>query len=609
MKKFAVDRLEILLLMAGAALADTGAFDNQSVHPGFIVSQVNLGIGNVSTMGLGWLSNGDMVLVTCQSTNGYGIGVPGVQNSNAAVYLVSNITTSPSARKIASNFYQPSGVAIGVNDEIMIPDRDAIYKVSLTGNKIKVLDNPMPLAWHQWVFCPMYFNGRYYAPYAGSILQNGGGWSATNPTSSYSGAMLSWSSDGSDGFQKFAGGFRCPNGAGLGSGLQAGFMMVADNQGSYEPSCSVNLIRSNRFYGHKQQTGFTANWAQAANASGDMPYDPPIAWMLDGENSGGGVSGGGGAGQSTSQPLYMDRGPYAGDWIVADVNQMGISRISLDPVNGGTGLSANYNGSVSWFTNGFGNGAPNRMIWHPTEKIIYVGTIGTLGNWPSSNAQPFYQIAFDDAKIQSAFEVLSVKSRQDGIEILFSQPLYAEAAVPANFIILGQFHINRQDAYGKGNDVSPKPIVGAVELSHDKKRVFLQIGNQAGTDRVLVLNMPNIQSATHANLVFARVWFTHNYQSTVAFNPTGVTTVSKRVKVDPFLAGHVSLRMLQSRLLEVKTDLIGPYTVSLRTMNGKRLEKKSGVRPAEFKFRSAFRGIAILEVHQGGHHYVSPVMF
>jgi hypothetical protein len=56
--------------------------------------------------------------------------------------------------------------------------------------------------------------------------------------------------------------------------------MVADNQGSHEPSCPLHLVRRNRFYGHKQNAGFTPNWAQTANAAGTLPYDPPVAWML-----------------------------------------------------------------------------------------------------------------------------------------------------------------------------------------------------------------------------------------------------------------------------------------------------------------------------------------
>ena len=160
---------------------------------------------------------------------------------------------------------------------------------------------------------------------------------------SYAGSVLAWKPDGAGGYSKHAGGLRSPNGGGLGPN---GIMMFTDNQGSWNPSCALNVIKPNSFYGSHQNSGFKDNWGGAANKAGTLPYVPPAAWLLQAQ-----AVGQYGVGASSMQPLYMDHGPYAGDVVVGDGTLEGISRVALDPVNGGTGTTANYNGSVQWFTN------------------------------------------------------------------------------------------------------------------------------------------------------------------------------------------------------------------------------------------------------------------
>ena len=578
-----------------------GAFDNLGAHPGMTVAPVT-GMENAATQGIGWLSNGDMVWV--RSTENYGGGDPPSASAGAGVWLVKGLPNAATVSKISDNMRQPTGVAVGPGDEIMVPDRDAIYKFTPTGTKTKVLDNPVPNAWHQWIFTPMYFGGKYYAPYSGTIKI--GGPSTANPSSEYSGAMLTWTSNGAGGFSKFAGGFRSCNGSGLGSGPQAGFMMVADNQGSWEPSCPIHLIRQNRFYGHKQNSGFTANWAQAANAANPttMPYDPPVAWMLDSDAPGGIPFG---AGQSTSQPIYVDRGPFEGDWIVGDINQQQLARIALDPVDGGLNVNGKFNGSVHFFTGGFGNSAINRLSWHPTAPILYVGTTSTAGNnWPTGSLKPFYQVSFNDAAVTDAFEMLGVKSRANGVEIEFSQPVAPATAVAGSFL-LNPYQLKRQDGYGAGNETITKPPIDAVQISGDHKRVFLQIGNFALPDRVIVITAAGIRSeAGNGSLFFNRTWFTHNYQSTQPFNPTtGITR-----KVDKFMADRISHSNLRPGVVSVKVDLDGPYSVSLRSVTGRQKDERKGNSPSEFTFTPGMgSGISILQVRHGDHNYLRPLNF
>ncbi len=587
------------------------------IHPGFTVDTLKLA-KRYSVMGVDFLSNGDLVMTTCDSKKdgGYeGGGVPD-PTANAGVFIISNATGgSPTIRQIASMFRMPSGSVV-VNDTIYVSDRDAFYRINsltpadITRNRSKVITYPIEARpagfsnddynfgyWHQYIFCPSYYNGRFYAVYSGTI--KGGGDSDNPPSTSYSGSYLSWTRDSTQGFQKVAGGFRSPNGGNIGPG---GMLMVTDNQGGWVPSCPLMLIKPGKFYGHRQNAGFAPNWAQAAADAGTMKYEPPVAWFLDGSA--------GGMGQSTAQPMYMDRGPFAGDWIVGDDNSRGIARVSLDPVNGGTGVTANYNGAVMFFTHGLDRNAdttasPNRMTMHPTQNTLLIGTLGTLGNWPVSNAQPFYTVKFDDAAVAGVFEIKSVHSRADGIEIRFTQPINPATAVAGSFV-LKHFKITRKTGYGDGNDAIPAPAIRQVLVSADAKRIFLQVGNIADTDRVLKITAAGIRSATGGSPFFNQTIFTHNWQSTEAFN--AATRIVDRAPVDRFMENHIAYRK-QAGSLIVNVTLPGDYSVSLRTLNGSRVEEATRLNQAEYTFAGAHQGMFILQVAQGTHAYCRPVFF
>ena len=174
------------------------------------------------------------------------------------------------------------------------------------------------------MFNPVHWQGFFYAPYSGSIVF--GGPSNAKATSSYSGAFLKWDMTGR--LDKFAGGWRSPNGCGIST---KGDMMVTDNQGSWLPSSTINHVKQGRFYGHRQ-TGFPPNWAES------LPYDPPLAWLDHGTVR-----------SSPGAPIYVDKGRYAGDWILGDTNGPGLQRISIDEVGG------RQQGCIFWFSKGTGN--------------------------------------------------------------------------------------------------------------------------------------------------------------------------------------------------------------------------------------------------------------
>jgi hypothetical protein len=229
-----------------------------------------------------------------------------------------------------------------------------------------------------------------------------------------------------------------------------------------------------------------------------------------------------------------------------------------------------------------------------------VGTLGTLGNWPTSTAQEFYRVNFPATN--ASFEILAMRSRQNGVEIQFSQAIDPATAVAGSFS-LGQWRMQRQDGYGAGNNTETVPAIGAVQVSSDNLRVFLQIGNNAATDRLLRVTAGGIRSASGGVLVHNQVWLAHNYQSTAPFNP-GVRVADR---VDAHLKNSISYFRPFPGRVTVKSDLAGTYRISLRSLDGRSLDERKGAGPSEFTFAPGGSGIFVLQVTQGERSYSRPL--
>lgn len=572
-----------------AALAQS-PWPQDTKNPGLTVETIPLPTMHM-TMGLTFMPDGRLVWATTGVKGGGEI--PGA-NANSAVWMVSGITgnmAGVAARKVADMMRQPAGLVV-VDGKVYVSERDGFYRIenienpgSTNPNRTKLVSWPTPDAgfkwengeqWHQWVATPVYHNGKFYGPYGGTIQV--GGRSAVPPTSSYSGAFISWNPDGQGGFTKIAGGMRVPNGM---TSTPDGRFFVTDNQGSWVPACSFNLIKPNKFMGHKQTAPNRANWAEG------LAYEPPTMWLVDGVH------------QSASQPLYMEKGPYAGDFLVGDDNSPGLSRISVDDVNG------NLNGSMFFFTGGFSNNAINRLAMHSKEDAVIVGTFLAMGDWPDGSVKPLYRVSFGNAA--AVPEMRSFHSRQGGVEVVFSQAMNPATLVPASFT-LAQWKMDRTDVYGCCVIERTTPTVSSVTISKDNKRVFLAIAQgTAATDRVLRINTPGVRNAGGAPLFHGTGYFSHNFQGTTAFNPD----VSLSTDRSPGLRRleNAFAHSVASGRLEVKLRLDGDYAVSVHDLRGNLIEFKSAVGNTEVTFGSKAPGMKVLRVQSNGHTLARPVFF
>ncbi|MDB5050925.1 MAG: hypothetical protein JWO30_3996 [Fibrobacteres bacterium] len=509
----------------------------EAAHPDYGLAEVRMP-ALYKTMGLAFLKDGTMVLAVTDFVGG---GEAPDADVNGKVYLIKGASTDSLpglVKEISNTWRQLSGVVV-VEDHVYVSDRDGFYEIpdlvappDLAANRRLIVKwpdenhwNKGPF-WHQWVFTPLYRDGYFYGPYSGSI--NGGGWSNVDPTSALSGAFLKWNLGGN--LEAFAGGLRSPNGANLDPAT--GEMFVTDNQGSWLPSSTFMRIRQGRFYGHRQNspevdTGGNIIATHAANFAEGLPYEPPVAWLPHGIVR-----------SSPSQPILLRKGTFAGDWLIGDVNGMGLVRVSLDKVGDG------YNGAVFWFSRGTNLSALNRMAEAPDGGIV-IGTITRIGgNWPAGDKSPLYLLT---AKPQAtAFDIKSVRSLDDGLELEFTQPVNPDSVGPEHFNVKSSQYI-RQKEYGIGKQGDENRTVTETEPSQDRKRVHLKIG-ALPTDRVVYIKVEGLFSSGGKTLWNDEAWFT--------LNATSARKWDKEAPTSRIASGGAAVPSLGARSLTVIDDAL-----------------------------------------------------
>lgn len=588
-----------LAIGLGATLAP-GAIPD-AVHPDFTVSEVPLP-AQYKTMGLAFLKDGRMALAITDFV-GWGEMPASASNRHKILLVEGPGTPTPKVAEISHTWLQLSGLTVA-GDRLYAADRDGFYAIpdldpapgaDLAKNRRLMVKWPDEGTWnvggiqyHQWAFTPMHHQGSFYAPYAGTTRQ--GGHSDVKPTSRMTGALLKWDEAGV--LEAVAGGLRVPNGAGLDEAT--GEIFVSDNQGGWLPGSTFMRIRPGRFYGHSNKSPSTPpNWAET------LPYDPPAAW-LPYKN----------VRVSPSQPVPVRQGLYAGDWLLGDVASPGLLRISLDRV--GDGL----NGAVFWFTHGFGNAAVNRLAWGP-DGSLYVGTILTIAsNWPGGRLQPLFRLT--PKSTAGAFEMKSIRSVKDGLELEFTRPVDAATAVKSNFTAR-QWQYVRQMEYGTGKQPDEALTVSETAVSADGQRVFLKVAGLV-RDRVVHLKHAGVRSADGASPWNDEAWFTHNVVSAREWNPAPVglrpsppSAPRFSPHFSPRFAGTVACHVAGQGILSVTLDPDGrgPWRASLISPGGVVAAGRSGRGPARFDLSpgGAETGIYLLRVQSEAGEAVRKVVF
>ncbi|MEP0368250.1 MAG: family 16 glycoside hydrolase [Cyclobacteriaceae bacterium] len=405
------------------------------VHPAFDLFQARPDDFKPRVGGIDFLSEDEMLVCTWDELG--------------PVYKVSNFRSEdPSQIKvelIASGLAEPLGIKV-VDGDIYVLQKQELTKL-IDNDGDGIIDEYEAIAddwtvsanFHEFAFGLVYKEGYFYGALATDILPGG---ASAQPQPQDRGKVLKISKETGE-VELIASGLRTPNGIGIGVDDE---IFVADNQGDWLPASKINHIREDAWYGSRSVD---------PEGTKDMVQDEPVVWLPQDE-----------IGNSPSTPLYMDKGPYAGQMIHCEVTHGGVKRVFVEKVND------NYQGVVFRFSQGIEAGV-NRLAWAPDGSLL-LGGIGVSGNWGQTGKLNYglQRMVYNGA---SVFEMLSVSARSNGFEIEFTEPIREGQNISAEDFLIERFYFKPTPKYGGPKmdltELKPKNFY----LSDDRKKIFIEL--------------------------------------------------------------------------------------------------------------------------------------
>jgi cytochrome c len=405
------------------------------VHPSYDLSQARPDEFLPKVAGMDFLPDGRLVVSTWDAAG--------------AVYVLDNVQSGDpkqiKVKRIAQGLAEPLGLKV-VDGQIFVLQKQELTRLVDT-NGDDVIDEYQCFAkgwrasanFHEFAFGLVYKDGYFYAALA--IAINPGG-ASTRPQIPDRGKVVKISAkDGSIEF--VARGLRTPDGVGMGPD---GEIFIADNQGDWLPSSKILHVKPGAFYN---------SYAVDSAAVAGMPVQQPVVWLPQDD-----------IGNSPTQPIVINDGPYKNQLLHGDVCYGGLQRVFMEKING------DYQGCVFRFTQGL-EGATHRLVWGP-DGALYVGMIGNPGNW-GQQGKLWYGIQRMKYNGESAFEMLAVRAKSNGMEIEFTEPLREGDGWDVDHYQVKQWRYEPTVNYGGPKIDETAMAVKSATVSEDRKKVFLEI--------------------------------------------------------------------------------------------------------------------------------------
>ncbi len=441
------------------------------VHPAFDITQARPDDFSKKIGGLDFLSDGSMLV--------------SVWEKDGSVYKLENHANGNpdeiSYKKIAEGLAEPLGLKV-VDDRIFIMQKQELTElIDLDGDHIideyrTVCDDwGVTANFHEFGFGLEEKHGYLYANLATGILPGGAG--MPNQHQDRGSCIKVSIEDGS--MEILANGLRTPNGIGLGFNDE---LFIADNQGDWLPSSKIIHVTKGDWFGSR---------VVDFDGTKEFKEKKPVVWLPQDE-----------IGNSPSTPLWLNVGPYKNQMIHGEVTHGGIKRVFVEEVNGA------FQGAVFRFIQGLEAGV-NRIRWAP-DGSLYAGGIGNPGNWQQSG-KLWYGLQRLNYNGNSAFEMLAVRAKSDGIEIEFTEVLKPGDGVIKDDYEIRQWYYLPTENYG-GPKLDDKPLdILSVNVSEDRKRVFIELDDME-EDHVVYIRLKNhfISEEEHS-LWSTEAWYTMNY--------------------------------------------------------------------------------------------------
>jgi cytochrome c len=440
------------------------------VHPSYTLSQARPETFLPKVAGMDFLPDGRLVVSTWDAAG--------------AVYLLDGVQSGDPkkirVKRIAQGLAEPLGLKV-LNGDIYVLQKQELTKL-VDKNGDDLIDEYQCFAkgwrasanFHEFAFGLVHKDGYFYAALA--IAINPGG-ASTRPQIPDRGKVLRISDkDGSIEF--VARGLRTPDGVGIGPD---GEIFIADNQGDWLPSSKILHVQPGAFYN---------SYAVDSAAVAQLPVQQPVVWLPQDE-----------IGNSPTQPVVLNDGPYQNQLLHGDVCYGGLQRVFMEKINGA------YQGCVFRFSQGL-EGATHRLVWGP-DGALYIGMIGNPGNW-GQQGKLWYGLQRMQYNGTPCFDMVAVRAKTNGMEIEFTEALpEGEGWSPSHYAVT-QWRYQPTIQYGGPKLDEAALPVSAATVSDDRKKVFLEIpGLKAG--HVLHLRLKNLPLSDADNPLWnTEAWYTLN---------------------------------------------------------------------------------------------------
>ncbi len=397
-------------------------------------------------------------------------------DADGAVY---RLDRSGHVERIAAGLLEPLGLTVVDGTIYVLQKHELTRLVDADGDGVidryETVSEPWPCSanFHEFSFGLVHRGGFFYANLGTAVLP--GGASAPEQTRGRGSVVRISERDGS--VEVVASGLREPNGIGVGAG---GRLFVTDNQGDWLPASKLLLVEPGAFFG-SHAVGFAGTER--------LPVTGPVVWLPHAE-----------VGNSPSQPIGIEVGPWRGQLLHGDVHYGGLQRVFVEEVGG------QLQGAVFRFSQGFEAGV-NRLAWGPDGKL-YLGEIGGPGDWgqPGKLWYGLERLAYNG---RPTFELLALRARPGGLELELTEPL-GPGPVAASDFAVDDWTYRPTAAYG-GEKLDARTLpVGRVEVAADRKHIVLALAGLA-PGRVVHLEVVGALADAQGRGLWSReAWYTMN---------------------------------------------------------------------------------------------------
>ncbi|WP_421877480.1 family 16 glycoside hydrolase [Marinoscillum sp.] len=438
------------------------------VHPSFDLFQARPNDFQPRVGGIDFLNEDQMLVCTWDALG--------------PVYLVENFRSENpeeiTVKRIATGLAEPLGIKV-VDGEIYVLQKQELTKLVDTDGDM-IIDEYLTVAddwtvssnFHEFSFGLVYKDGYFYGALATDILPGG---ASADPQPKDRGKLAKISKETGE-VEFIASGLRTPNGIGIGVD---GEIFVADNQGDWLPASKINHVRKGAWFGSRSVD---------YEGTEGLVQDEPVVWLPQDE-----------IGNSPSTPLYLDKGPYAGQMIHCEVTHGGVKRVFVEKIND------NYQGVVFRFSQGIEAGV-NRLAWAPDGSLL-VGGIGVSGNWGQTGKLNYglQRMVYNG---ESTFEMLKVMAKSDGFEIEFTEPIKAGQVISPDNFQIEQFYFKPTKEYGGPKLGLETMTPTAFSLSEDRKTVSFRLDGLKEKHVVYFRVKRPFVSAKDQELWTTEAWYT-----------------------------------------------------------------------------------------------------